>query len=159
MFRIAVGCVLLVAVAACSGERQAAGTGTGSGTGSKGDDIDAPVEAVPPAPVPDPNEASPVAASQDDEAGDAGDGAAEPVVRAAPEPVELDLRLPQPGPDADDSLFPLTPEPRLPDMFQQNERQRRTTFSGELILGDDEEAGFNLDRIQGGAVEVEVSID
>ncbi|MGB1141799.1 MAG: hypothetical protein ACPG1A_12935 [Halioglobus sp.] len=96
-------------------------------------------------------------AAVDKEAGQVGTDPNEP--GAVGPPIDLDLSLPEERVEVDHSLFETTPDPQLPDLFEASERERRTRFSGELIMGDGEDGDSQLDRIQGGSVEVEVSID
>lgn len=87
-----------------------------------------------------------------------GDGVPAPQP-AARQPAELDLSLPEELDILDDS--PLQSQPgRLPDLFELEPPRRRTSVSGELIIGDSEdERALDMQRIQGGKIDVEVSID
>jgi len=135
--RVLLCTVLAVAMVACSRDQQA--------PGGPHDGVDASQTAVE------------SVASSDDESGQPEADPNQP--GAAPVPVELNLSLPGKRLEVDEGLFEATPETQLPDLFEASERERRTRFSGELILGDGDEEGLKLDRIQGGAIEVEVSID
>lgn len=73
-------------------------------------------------------------------------------------PAELDLTLPSELDVLDGEPLQAQPE-RLPDLFEVAPK-RRTSVSGELILGDsEEEKSFDVHRIQGGKIDVEVSLD
>lgn len=101
------------------------------------------------------------AAATGDERADAppsSDGvpASQPQAR---QPAELDLSLPEELDILDGE--PLQAQPgRLPDLFELEAPKRRTSVSGELIIGDSEdERALDMQRIQGGKIDVEVSLD
>lgn len=74
-------------------------------------------------------------------------------------PAELDLTLPRELDMLDGE--PLQAQPgRLPDLFEVGPSRRRASVSGELIIGDtEEEKAFDLQRVQGGKIDVEISLD
>lgn len=77
---------------------------------------------------------------------------------AEPQPIAVDMEIPADLLDEEaDTGFPQTENRYLPDLFAKKKKKAGTTFSGELLM--DEEQDLSIDAVTGAKINVEIPVD